>query len=61
MAVEPIMQPPDPWNNMVGVEALELARKELTSQADQLVKNTVRTAENRSDGRDRSTAATLVQ
>jgi len=39
MAVEPIMQPPDPWNSMVGVEALELARKELTSQAEQLVKN----------------------
>lgn len=40
MAVEPIMQPPDVWNNMVGVEALELARKELTSQAEQVVKNT---------------------
>jgi hypothetical protein len=39
MAVEPIMQPPDPWNSMVGVEALELARQELTSQADKLVKN----------------------
>lgn len=39
MAVEPIMQPPDIWSGMVGVEALELARKELTSQADQLVKN----------------------
>lgn len=38
-AVEPIIQPPDLWNSMVGVEALELAREELTSQADQLVKN----------------------
>ena len=38
-AVEPIMQPPDQWNSMVGVEALELAREELTLQADQLVKN----------------------
>ena len=39
MAVEPIMQPPDMWSGMVGVETFELARKELTSQADQLVKN----------------------
>ena len=43
MAVEPIMQPPDPWNSMVGVEALEFARKELTSQAEQLVKNVAET------------------
>ena len=39
MAVEPIMQPPDMWSGMVGVETLELARKELTSQADKLVNN----------------------
>lgn len=40
MAVEPIVQPPDMWSGMVGFKTLELARKELTSQAEQLVKNT---------------------
>lgn len=39
MAVEPIMQPPDMLSGLVGFETLELARKELTSQAEQLVNN----------------------
>ena len=43
MAVEPIMQAPDMWSGIVGVETLELARKELMRQATQVVNGVAET------------------
>jgi nucleotide-binding universal stress UspA family protein len=37
MAVEPIMQAPDIWSGMLGVETLERARTELMRQATEVV------------------------
>jgi nucleotide-binding universal stress UspA family protein len=55
MAVESIMQPPDMWSGMVGVETLEVARKELMRQATQIVNGVAETL--RATGLEVETAA----